>query len=163
VRLIDVMPTVLDFFALPLPSIDGVSLFELMTTGRGPELEAYSESEYPRRFGCSPLRALRDARFKLIDGPRPELYDLERDPFELRNVYDDRRQTAEALRRRLETIARRRRGSEQSEGSSAAAGSDLHERLRSLGYVSNGRGRALPHGSLDDTLPARCDLTQAIR
>ena len=50
----------------------------------GLHLEAYSESLYPARFGWSPLRALRDGRFKLIDAPRPELYDLERDPFEER-------------------------------------------------------------------------------
>lgn len=46
-------------------------------------IEAYAESVYPRRLGWSPLRVWRDDRYKVIDAPRPELYDLERDPFEL--------------------------------------------------------------------------------
>jgi arylsulfatase A-like enzyme len=52
------------------------------------------------------LRALRDGRFKLIDAPRPELYDLDRDPFEERNLYDERPATAAAMTRRLQVLAR---------------------------------------------------------
>ena len=37
---------------------------------------AYSESLYPARLGWSPLRALRNDRYKVIVAPRPELYDL---------------------------------------------------------------------------------------
>ena len=77
VRLTDVMPTVLDLLGIPAPRMDGVSLLDLLTGRRSTlDLEAYAESEYPRRLGWSPLRALRDGRFKLIDAPRPELYDL---------------------------------------------------------------------------------------
>ena len=36
----------------------------------------------------APLRPLRDDRWKLIDAPQPELYDLESDPGEQRNLYD---------------------------------------------------------------------------
>ena len=92
VRLVDVMPTVLDLLQVHSGPVDGVSLTALM---RGQpqdlKLDAYSESLYPRRFGGSPLRALRAGRYKLIDAPRPELYDLDRDPFEQRNIYDERR------------------------------------------------------------------------
>ena len=105
-RLTDVMPTVLDLLGVPAPAMDGVSLVDLLNGRRDTlDLEAYSESEYPQRFGCGPLRALRDGRFKLIDGPRPELYDLERDPFEQRNIYDERRDTAAAMTRRLRSFA----------------------------------------------------------
>ena len=90
VRLVDVMPTVLDLLGLPGTPTDGVSLMNLMAGGSR-ELDAYAESEYPRRFGWSPLRSVRDSRFKLIDAPRPELYDLQLDPFEERNVYAERR------------------------------------------------------------------------
>ena len=125
------MPTVLDVFGLPSPAIDGVSLLGLMRGGREQELEAYSESEYPRRLGWSPLRSLRDGRFKLIDAPRPELYDLERDPFETRNVYHERRQTADALMRRLETLVQTRSRSEDtgSGGANAVVPPDLRARL----------------------------------
>jgi arylsulfatase A-like enzyme len=95
VRLTDVMPTVLDLLDVPAPPVDGVSVVELMRgRGRDLRLEAYSESLYPARLGWSPLRALRDGRFKLIDAPRPELYDLERDPFEELNIYNENERRA---------------------------------------------------------------------
>ena len=49
----------------------------------------YSESLYPLlHYGWAPLRAFRTGRFKLIDVPRPELYDLAQDPAEARNLHD---------------------------------------------------------------------------
>jgi choline-sulfatase len=149
VRLIDVMPTVLDILGLPSPAIDGISLLALMRGGRGQALEAYSESEYPRQLGWSPLRSLRDGRFKLIDAPRPELFDLERDPFEIRNLYHDRRQTADVLMQRLETVAQARWRTTGSGGAKAVVPTDLRGRLDALGYVSTGAlpgpgGRTLP-------------------
>src|SRR6266446_4913393 len=53
-------------------------------TGRDP---AYSETFYPfSSFGWSPLHALESERFHFIEAPRPELYDLESDPGETRNI-----------------------------------------------------------------------------
>jgi arylsulfatase A-like enzyme len=75
------MPTLLDLLGLPVPPMDGVSLIGLMGGQRTASgLEGYAESMYPARFGWSPLRTLRDGRFKLIGAPHPELYDLEQDP-----------------------------------------------------------------------------------
>ena len=45
------------------------------------DLEAFADSMQQERFGWSALGALRVGRFKVIDAPRPELYDLARDPF----------------------------------------------------------------------------------
>jgi arylsulfatase A-like enzyme len=55
------------------------------------------------RLGWSPLAALREGRFKIIDAPRPELYDLDADPFELRNLIRSRAHAGvrEKLRREL--------------------------------------------------------------
>ncbi len=39
------------------------------------------------RWGWAPLRALRADNTKLIEAPRPELYDLQADPKELKNLY----------------------------------------------------------------------------
>lgn len=77
VRLVDVMPTVLDVLGLSARAMDGVSLAPLMT-GRLAHLnlDAYSESLYPRRFGWAELRTIRADRFKFVKAPRPELYDL---------------------------------------------------------------------------------------
>ena len=83
VRSVDVMPTVLDLLGVPQPgAISGVSLVSLMTGARRElGLDAYSEAMYPlHHYGWSDLRALRSGRYKVIDSPRPELYDLDRDP-----------------------------------------------------------------------------------
>ncbi len=53
VRLIDVMPTVLDLLGLPLPPTDGVSLTRLMNGGRQ-ELEAYAESDLSAAIRMEP-------------------------------------------------------------------------------------------------------------
>ena len=136
VRLVDVLPTVLDLAGLPLPQMDGVSLVNLMHGKQGDaDLEAYSESLYPERLGWSPLHALRQGQFKLIDAPRPELYDLDRDPFERQNIYDERRSVAQAMTKRLTEIF--------SGGEAAGAARmqttvspDVQARLAALGYVS---------------------------
>ena len=46
------------------------------------DLEAYSESLYPERFGLSPLRALHDGRYKLIEAPRATDPEAEAPPAE---------------------------------------------------------------------------------
>src|SRR6266850_598257 len=94
VRSADVMPTALDLLGVPVPStVEGRSFVPLMTgdaTDLG--LETYTEATYPlHHFGWSDLRALRSGRFKLIAAPRPELYDLQNDPDEARNIFTERR------------------------------------------------------------------------
>ena len=101
VRLTDVMPTILDLLRLPLPALDGTSLVDVMRGHGGPELEAYAESLYPERHGWAPLFSLRSKRFKFIDAPQAELYHLQGDPFEQRNILDQRRELAAALQARL--------------------------------------------------------------
>ncbi len=148
VRLIDVMPTVLDLLGLPPTPSDGVSLKKLMN-GEQADLEAYAESLYPSRFGWSPLRSLRDGRFKFIDAPRPELYDLEHDPLEQRNLYDLRPAIAAALGRRLLSFADAQ--SSSAPRSAETVPRDVRERLGALGYVSPGPADASPrHAGLRD-------------
>jgi len=163
VRLIDVMPTVLDLLGLPHPATDGVSLTGLMK-GERQELEAYAESIYPQRFGWSPLRSLRDGRFKLIEAPRPELYDLEQDPLEEHNLYGERPALAAAFRRRLETFATTQSWS-AAEPVAAGAPLELRERLAALGYVSQGSLPAHPQRAalLDskDFIARNCSSSKA--
>jgi hypothetical protein len=147
VRLTDVMPTILDLLDVPVPPVDGVSLMDLMRGRRRDlNLEAYAESLYPARLGWSPLRALRDGRFKLIDAPRPELYDLERDPFEQQNIYNVRRALAEAMTARAAVLAKGRRSAPAAEGRARVA-PELQARLGALGYV----GWAVTREALDRT------------
>mgnify|MGYP003379357965 CR=1 FL=1 len=80
-RLVDVAPTVLELVGAPAwPGVDGVSLTALLA-GR-PQLlpPALIESQRPwRSYGWAPLRALRAGDLKLVEAPRPELYDLQAD------------------------------------------------------------------------------------
>ncbi len=72
--LIDVAPTILDFLRIPAAaSLEGKSLL----SGSEPA-GVYSESLHTHdSFGWAPLRSLRSGRYKYIQAPRPELYDLE--------------------------------------------------------------------------------------
>jgi choline-sulfatase len=132
--LVDVMPTVLDFVGAPAPRVDGASLAGFLMGAATPiDHEAYSETLYPQRVGRSPLRALRDGRFKLIEAPRPELYDLQADPSEERNMVAERTALATAMAERLIALGGAR--STLGAGSSAVS-AEVRERLAALGYTS---------------------------
>ena len=150
VRLVDIMPTVLDLLGIPAPAADGATLAgALHGHARTAEREVYAESLSPRHLGWSPLFALRSGRYKLIDAPRPELYDLEADPFEGRNIYEQRRGVARAMTDRLS----RMRAVEGTEAAvrGAAVSPELRRRLGALGYASGTPGAsARATGGLPD-------------
>jgi arylsulfatase A-like enzyme len=136
VSLVDVAPTVLDFLGIAADRSDGHSLLGSLN-GRRIDAEAYAESLYPARMGLPPVHTLRDGRFKLIDGPRPELYDLQTDPFEERNVIGARGRIAAAMRERLDVIAGPAAQRRQPEPQPRVS-PEVRERLTALGYVVGG-------------------------
>lgn len=95
--LIDVVPTVLDVLGLSgHESLVGRSLF---SPPAGEPRAIYSETYYPRlRFGWSELLSIVYGRYHYVEGPRPELYDLEADPEERSNLQDAERQVVWTLR-----------------------------------------------------------------
>jgi len=98
---------------------------------------AYTETFYPfSSFGWSPLHAFESERFHFIEAPKPELYDLERDPGETKNIADEQPATVAVLRERLQAFLARNPFHAHS-GSSRAAGNlspEAQEKLRALGY-----------------------------
>src|ERR1017187_8303210 len=91
VRTIDILPTVLDLLNVPKPArLDGESLKPFFVAHEQPNRVAFGETDYPLRFGWAPLRSVRAEGFKLIEAPRPELYDLQLDAAESSNTYDPR-------------------------------------------------------------------------
>jgi predicted Zn-dependent protease len=59
---------------------------------------AVGETDYPARFGWAPLRSVRTQDFMLIEAPRPELYELQKDPSESKNQYAPGNPAASKLR-----------------------------------------------------------------
>jgi tetratricopeptide (TPR) repeat protein len=133
VGLIDVAPTLLAAVgAAPLPGADGRDLAPLFAGGEAPERALYVETLATRLdYGWSPLVGLRTEGFKYIRAPRRELYDLNSDPAELRNLAPESRELVERLDAALERHLER--GSRPSETVSLDARD--RERLESLGYV----------------------------
>jgi tetratricopeptide (TPR) repeat protein len=151
VRTIDVMPTVLGLLDIsPGPEIEGRSLLPLLDGGvEDPERTAYFESHYPRiHFGWAPLRGLRTERFKFIDAPTRELYDLSSDRAETTNLASSQSRAVDALSAELGSL-RAAAGSPVIEP--AAADPKTEQKLRSLGYVTSApRTRAAAEESLPD-------------
>jgi arylsulfatase A-like enzyme/Flp pilus assembly protein TadD len=152
VRTIDIMPSVLELAgAAASPAAAGRSVVPLIAgaPARAPD-EAYAESFYPYfHFGWSPLRALRTGKYKYVDAPAPELYDLEADPGESKNIAAANRALAWRLRDRLHAAYKlpARPGAAKREAVDASTA----ERLKSLGYVTaSSRGARPP---VDAKLP----------
>jgi arylsulfatase A-like enzyme/thioredoxin-like negative regulator of GroEL len=94
--------------------------------------DLYSETDYPRVAGWTPLQALTDGRWKAIRaGDASELYDLENDQREQRDLAKTQPAIAGAMAARIETIRASRSAAPQS------ISSEANERLRALGYVAN--------------------------
>jgi arylsulfatase A-like enzyme/Tfp pilus assembly protein PilF len=138
VRIVDVMPTVLELLNVPGPAaMQGVSLLGF-ARGQHPALLAYSESWFPRyHYGWSELVSVQDGRFKLIRAPRRELYDLAQDRTESRNRAAEDPRRAETLERALEEMSRRLASAQAPKGPQAMD-AETEERLEALGYVAGG-------------------------
>jgi arylsulfatase A-like enzyme len=149
--IVDVMPTILDLTGADRPAarLDGTSLMDLARGATDPDLDAFAESWYPLQFGWIPLRSLRSGRFKLIAAPRPELYDLDRDPAEQHDLFRARPALGRALAQRLVEMERDAPPSAGVAGLSPAR--DIADRLAALGYIAPAPSAASAgHGSLPD-------------
>ena len=142
VRTADLMPTILDLLgpaAGESPSGPGRSLAPVMTGDRARlEAEGYAEAMYPlHHYGWSALKAIRDGRYKLIDAPRPELFDLEQDPGETVNLFDRERDVANRLQRALRAMEAGFERAAAGAAPPAEVDPETRARLASLGYVSS--------------------------
>jgi arylsulfatase A-like enzyme/predicted Zn-dependent protease len=134
VRGVDLMPTLLEIAGLPVPQgLDGASLVPLVTRrSRGEPGPAYLESYHPRLWwGARELLGLRTGPWLFIRSPRPELYDVDRDPAAAVNLAARSPQEMERLSARLAGYAA---GADPLEGR-AATDLEAAGRLRALGYV----------------------------
>jgi arylsulfatase A-like enzyme len=156
VGLVDVMPTIAALVGVEPPV--GLAGRPLLGRSPGASRAVYSETFYPRiHLGWSELRSLIDARYHYIEGPRPELFDITRDPQERTNLLAGDPGRAGPLRDALSKL-------QASFVAPAAVSAEQGERLAALGYIA---ATAPTHeGPLPDPrekLPVLADVQSAFR
>lgn len=138
VRLMDIMPTILELAKLPVPkTVQGISLLPWIAGRTKTDLAAYMETYYPREnFGWSELRGVTDGRWKFIQAPRPELFDLAGDPHEETNLFQKAPSRSREMVRKFQDVVRA--NSQATDSPKRRMTSEEQERLRSLGYLGGG-------------------------
>ena len=142
VQTVDLLPTLVEMIGLEPPANGEASGVSVASALRGEpyrhEPVAYAESLVPLlHFGWSDLRSIRRGKWKYIQAPRPELYDLEADPMEIRNLADSQPELSKGMRGALgEELDRERHAVGATETSSLPQ--DLLDKLGALGYVGSG-------------------------
>jgi len=148
VRAQDLLATLLDLSGIEPPSsAQSTSLVPLMAGEVADlNLDAYSESYYARNhYGWSELRAIRVGRYKFVDAPHPELYDVERDPGETTNLYEARRGLADQM---SAALARLGRADGRTAGTApTTVDPETRARLAALGYIGTFAGVKPPSGN----------------
>ncbi len=162
-RQVDIAPTILDLVgAAPLEDVDGESIaHELGTTepssGSDPhspppetpthgEPLSYAEAVSPwYAYGWATLYQVRDSRWKYIDAPEPELYHMENDPAESRNLSRSEPERVRRMQAAIDTILD---SAEEEDASRGAQRQGVMSRemakLQALGYVLSSSGTAPP-------------------
>lgn len=146
VELIDMMPTVLDILNIPInKEAQGKSLLPLMSVAADNiPLYAFTEAGYKQNY----QRMIRTKKWKLIYVPDKEdqnimqgmpfeLYDMERDPWELNNLVKVETNIADELKRELFKWMERAEGvnGQSSRKENVSIDKKTEENLKSLGYI----------------------------
>ena len=141
VRIVDVMPTVLDLAGVPGPSVMQGATLRSALNGEPLSLLALSESWYPRfHYGWSELTAVRDGQFKFILAPTRELYDVTADPGERTNLAASNQAKADTLERALRALVAKTTRTDAAAGPTTVA-PEVEQKLRALGYVGGGSAK----------------------
>ncbi|MHC4742175.1 MAG: sulfatase-like hydrolase/transferase [Planctomycetota bacterium] len=135
--IVDIVPTVCDLAGIDPPAgIQGKNLAAYFsnTAPESEERYLYCESLYPTKYEANSLLGLIGKRWKYIQTTRPELYDLQDDPGEQKNLVETHPHRARILKHRLaqvlEQTARQEEGQED-----APLSAEALKHLLSLGYV----------------------------
>ena len=152
VRHIDILPTILDALGMDRPAdLPGRSLLPLASGKEATPKSSYFEAmSSALNRGWAPLTGLTWNQYKLIDLPIPELFDLEKDPHEMRNLAAAEPQRFDEVRAELTRVRAADRGLARP-GESA----DTRERLRALGYITAARPPSIGKASTPADDPKR--------
>ncbi len=136
---VDLFPTICDALEIEkLPFLHGISLIPVMK-GKKPETRTiYFESLAPYyNLGWAPIRGIIQDRQKFINSPIPELYDLEEDFDEAKNLAQ--KSELSTYRKKLSQIIQIQESKEKPKAKLEMDREAL-EMLRSLGYIADYRG-----------------------
>jgi arylsulfatase A-like enzyme/cytochrome c-type biogenesis protein CcmH/NrfG len=143
VVLIDIATTVTGMLGVARFDTDGIDIRPAFNGAALPNRELYAESFAPLLdFGWSPLYSLRSDRWKYIDAPNPELFDITRDP----NEEHDLSGTEATRIAEFHEMAARRTGPATLDTSGIDP--EVKARLQALGYV--GGSATAPGGKRAD-------------
>jgi choline-sulfatase len=133
VRTTDILPTVTDSVGISPPSMqDGESLMRYFGGVQNADRIVFGDTAYPLRFGWAPLHSVRSQGFKFIEAPRPELYNLQSDPGELKNNYEPWDATVQKFRAMLADLKTR---APAPPSSRATVTQGTVNELKALGYL----------------------------
>jgi arylsulfatase A-like enzyme/cytochrome c-type biogenesis protein CcmH/NrfG len=135
-QLADIAPTFLEILGIEGPKMTGSSLLGLSAVR-----PLYAETMYPRiQLGWSELTSVIEHPYQLIDSPRPELYDLSKDPGEKNDLAATERRKFASMRKWLAAQQTPLRPLEQVDAETSA-------KLTALGYIGSPatRGGDLPN------------------
>jgi len=141
VRLIDIMPSLLDYLHIKKNrEIQGTSLAGLI---RGAlkkfSLPAYSESFYGKiHFNWDELRSFHEGDWKYIKSREPELYNIKDDPDELFNLAEKRSDLIKELDKKLDKFLKKT--SSELEEAEVEMDEETRQKLMSLGYIQGSIG-----------------------
>jgi arylsulfatase A-like enzyme/Flp pilus assembly protein TadD len=136
-REIDLLPTILNLLGgEPSSAVQGTSLVPTFSGKTVPSTYSYEETLYPKiNMGWSALRGIHTAHWMYVRAPRSELYDLDQDPGELRNVIDSHPKEYRELEAELKKSSRL-----GADGKETVVVNQMDqsttEQLKSLGYAS---------------------------
>jgi tetratricopeptide (TPR) repeat protein len=132
---VDIFPTACDILKIPKPPfLQGISLLPALNGKNLPERLLYFESLYPHYSrGWAPLQGYISHKEKFIQSPIPELYNLEQDFQETKNMADASH--LESYRKMLDEILQDQPLPEEKSLRKKVDRESL-EKLRSLGYIS---------------------------
>jgi arylsulfatase A-like enzyme/Flp pilus assembly protein TadD len=154
VRLVDVAPTLMELVGLPSPpGQQGESLVAaILQPDSARDRDSYFEAlAFHLNRNWAPLTGLYRERFKFIDLPLPELYDLVSDPDEVDNVYRTRAATSRELHDELDEMVARESAATSADTRAVEVDEETRERLRALGYlVATGPGLTPAEFTEDD-------------
>ena len=137
--LVDIVPTVCSLLKIEVDSVmHGRDLSPLlMEKGESEQRHIYCESFESVQFGCNPLLGVVDGRWKYIQAPRQELYDLVEDVGERENLIYKHPKRARLMQDNLKLILQEQVRIDLSAGQ-FALDEQSRKRLESLGYLGAG-------------------------